>query len=122
MFFIIPSTSMATTTTKNLTITSKFYKKTAQKFLSVSYMDRVIHKKKHFITQKCLKTKTSEETGFMLIEVEVSSKGKVQTRLVSTELKDPIFLQCALSVLNRTRFKSFKGSSFVTRIYRFFVL
>ena len=83
-------------------------------------MDQVIKRKKRVISEKCLKHIKKNTKGFMMIEIKVSAKGKAQVRLVATELENKPFLNCALSILNRTRFKTAKKKS-VTRIYRFFV-
>ena len=91
-----------------------------QNQLIVPYMDQVVKRKKNIIAKKCLKY-TSQETGFMMVELKVSQKGKTTARLVATELKNKTFLTCVLSVLNRTQFKKW-GETSVTRIYRFFIL
>ena len=87
---------------------------------SVSYLDQVVKRKKNLILKKCPKP-TSQTQGFMMIELKVFNSGKTKARMTATDLTNKNFLKCALSVLNRTRFKKFKNAS-VTRIYPFFVL
>ncbi len=88
--------------------------------ISISYMDQVVRRKKNLIERRCKKHRLGEK-GFMMIELKVSHKGGAKARMVSTDLKDKIFIQCSLSVLNRIQFKKF-DQGFVTRIYRFFIL
>ena len=57
-----------------------------------------------------------------MIEMKVFKTGKTQVRLMGTELKSKVFLQCSLAILNRTRFKKFKNGRIVTRVYRFFCI
>ena len=85
----------------------------------IPYMDQVIKRKKTVIAKKCLKHLKHGTKGFMIIEIGVSRKGKTNTRLIATEIKNTFFLNCTLSVLRRIQFKKFKEP--VTRIYRFFI-
>ena len=87
----------------------------------ISYMDQVIKRKQKIIAKKCLKHIEDDKTGFLMVEIKVSRKGKTKSRLVATELNNKDFLNCTLSVLNRIKFKKIKENT-VTRIYRFFVL
>ena len=82
-------------------------------------MDQVIDRKKQLIGKKCSKLKKVK--GFMMVEMQVSSKGETTARLLATDIKDKLFLNCAVSLLNRTKFKAFSRHS-VSRIYRFFIL
>ena len=91
------------------------------KLLSVSYLDQVIHRKKKLISKKCFKDTSSQEKGFIMIEVKITHSGKTKARIIGTEIKNNNSLMCTLSILNRTRFKKFKKGTII-RIYRFFVL
>ena len=81
-------------------------------------MDQVMKRKKTVIAKKCLKYIKSHETGFIMVEIKISGKGKAKARLIGTEINDKIFLNCMLSILNRIQFKKIKK---VSRIYRFFI-
>ena len=85
----------------------------------IPYMDQVIKRKKSTIAKKCLKHLKQPTKGFMIIEIEVSQKGKTKARLIATEVENTLFLNCALSVLRRIQFKRLKEP--VARIYRFFI-
>ena len=96
-----------------------------KKILVVPYMDQVIKRKTKIIYKKCLKSLAVSNTakniqGFMMIEVQILKTGKTNTRLIATEIKNQSFIICALSVLNRIKFKKLKPHP-VTRIYRFFI-
>ena len=96
-------------------------KKELPQRLSVSYLDQVIHRKKKLISKKCFKNISSQETGFIMIEVKIDHSGKTKARIIGTEIKNNNSLKCTLSILNRTRFKKFKTGAII-RIYRFFLL
>ena len=96
-------------------------KKELPKTLSLSYLDQVIHRKKKLIAKKCFTNIASEEKGFIMIEVKILHSGKTKTRIIGTEIKNNDSLKCALSILNRTKFKKFEQGTMI-RIYRFFVL
>ena len=83
-------------------------------------MDQAIKRKRKVIVEKCMKHKSKNDKGFMMIEMKVFNSGQTEVRLMGTEIKSKVFLQCALGILNRTRFKESKKGT-VTRIYRFFI-
>ncbi len=85
------------------------------------YMDQVVTRKKKLLKTKCLKLKDKKDKGFMMLELKVSLKGAVDTRVMNTEIKSKKFIQCALNVLNRTHFKT-PPTKTLSRIYRFFIL
>ena len=93
---------------------------TEKKLPAVPYIDQVIKRKTKMIKQKCLKKNQKKTSGFIMVEMKITEKGKTKIRLMATELKNQEFLNCTLSILKRIRFKKLEESP-LTRIYRFFI-
>lgn len=80
--------------------------------LSNEYIDEVIHSRQQAL-QKCWLTRLKDRPdlkGQMLVQFEITRRGKVRAlKLVDSNLNDEPLQNCALSVIERIGFQSFKG-------------